>query len=103
MTKHAYDKNQTICTTPFFVEAIVDTARSAYLSIDCPKCLRQALAASEARTHVLRDLLSKVETALSTRRCWVLNTVCLNPAYCDARDACCAGDPDCKPEGEEIP
>jgi hypothetical protein len=98
VTKHAHVKEQTICETTFFVESVVDTTRSAYFAIDCPKCLRQALAASEARTHVLRDLLSKAEILLSTQRCRVYDTACLNPAYCDARDACCAGDPDCKPE-----
>ena len=37
-------------------------------------------------------------------RCRVYDTDCLNPAYCAAHDACCAGDPACKPvqiiEGE---
>ena len=29
--------------------------------------------------------------------CRIYDTACLNPSYCNARDACCAGDPDCKP------
>ena len=98
MTKHVHLREQTICETTFYVEALVDQTRAAYFSIDCPKCLRQALAASEARSHVLRELLSKAEIAVVSRRCRINDTVCLNPAYCDARDACCAGDPDCKPE-----
>ena len=100
MTKHANVKAQLLCETTFFVESCVDTTRSAYLDIDCPKCLRQALRASEARTHVLRELLSKVETTLSSQRCRLYDTPCLNPAYCDARDACCAGDPACKSEDQ---
>jgi len=99
VTKHAHVKGQSICETTFFVESAVDTTRSAYFDTECPKCLRQALKASEARTHVLADLLSKAEIAHSTQRCRVNNTACINPSYCDARDACCAGDPDCKPEG----
>ena len=99
MTKHARVKEQSICETTFFLEALVDQTRSAYLSIDCPKCLRQALAASEARSHVLRELLAKLEVSVESRRCRIYDTACLNPSYCDARDACCAGDPNCKPEG----
>ena len=38
-------------------------------------------------------------------RCRVYDSECINDAYCTANDACCAGDPDCKPpngEGEPI-
>jgi len=63
VSRHARVKEQPMCETTFFVESVVDTTRSAYFDIDCPKCLRQALAASEARTHVLRELLGKLEDA----------------------------------------
>ena len=98
MTRHARVKDQSICETTFFIEVAVDATRAAYFSIDCPKCLRQALAASEARSHVLRELLAKADNIQSSLRCRIYDTPCVNPAYCDARDACCAGDPDCKPE-----
>ena len=97
MTKHARVKDQPICETAFFVEGAVDTTRAAYFVIDCPKCLRKALAASEARSHVLRELLSKAETFMSTQRCHVHHTPCINPDYCKAREACGAGDPGCVP------
>jgi hypothetical protein len=99
VTKHANVKGQSICETTFFVESAVDTTRAAFFDTECPKCLRQALRAAEARTHVLRELLSKAEAVHGSQRCRIYNTVCINPTYCDARDACCAGDPDCKPEG----
>jgi HEPN domain-containing protein len=31
-------------------------------------------------------------------KCRIYDTNCINPRYCDERDACCAGDPDCRPE-----
>jgi len=30
-------------------------------------------------------------------RCRIYDTPCINPAYCDKYDACCAGDMNCKP------
>lgn len=31
-------------------------------------------------------------------KCRIYDTNCINPRYCDEHDACCAGDPDCRPE-----
>lgn len=62
VSKHVLVKEQAICETTFFVESIDATTRSAYRGIDCAACLRQALAAAEQRTFVLRELLAKVET-----------------------------------------
>ncbi len=61
MTKHVLVREQAICETTFFVESIDETTRSAFRDIDCMACLRQALAASEQRTQVLRELLLKTE------------------------------------------
>lgn len=63
MTKHAHVKEQSICEAPFFVADVDETTRAAYRGIDCAACLRQALAASEARTRAIRELLAKVEEA----------------------------------------
>ena len=57
--KHVVHKEVSICEAPFFVASVDETTRQAYRDIDCPACLRQALAASEARTRAIRDLLSK--------------------------------------------
>ena len=59
--QHVLVKEQAICETSFFVESIDETTRLAYRDIGCAGCLRQALVASEQRTHVIRDLLAKVE------------------------------------------
>lgn len=31
-------------------------------------------------------------------KCRIYDTACINPRYCDERDACCAGDMNCRPE-----
>lgn len=34
------------------------------------------------------------------QRCRVTDAQCINPSYCDdGREACCAGDPECQPDG----
>ena len=63
MSKHVLVKEQAICETTFFVEAVDETTRSAFRDISCAACLRQALAAAEQRTQVLRELLARVEDA----------------------------------------
>ena len=63
VSKHVLVKEQAICETTFFVESIDETTRLAYRDIGCAACLRQALAAAEQRTQVLRELLAKAETA----------------------------------------
>lgn len=94
-TKHVLLKELAICETSFFVESIDEMTRLAYRNIDCVACLQRAIAASEQRTSVIRDLLAKVEAEV--KWCRVYDTECINPTFCDARDACCAGDPDCTP------
>lgn len=103
MIKHVLLKEQKICETSFFVESIDEMTQRAYRDISCPVCLRQAIAASEQRTQVIRELLAKVEAEV--KWCRVHDTACINPIYCDARDACCAGDPDCMPSdrGKDVP
>jgi hypothetical protein len=61
VSKHVLIKAQAICETTFFVESIDETTRSAFRDIDCKACLLQAIAASEQRTQILRDLLAKME------------------------------------------
>jgi len=31
-------------------------------------------------------------------KCRIYDTDCINPRFCNERDACCAGDPECRPE-----
>jgi len=63
LIKHVIVKEQAICESTFFVASLDETTRLAFRDIDCPACLRQALAAAEQRVHALRDLLAKVEAA----------------------------------------
>jgi hypothetical protein len=62
--KHAcLNGPQTICQTTFFVESTLDTTRSAWCGINCRACLLQGIAASEARTIILRDFLAVLDAA----------------------------------------
>ena len=64
MIKHVLLKAQAICENAFFVESIDETTRLAYRNIDCTACLRRAIAASEQRTQVIREMLAKLEDVL---------------------------------------
>ncbi len=61
MIRHVLAGDRQICSMDTFVAAIHATTRSIYQGIDCPACLRAAIAASEERTVVLRELLDRVE------------------------------------------
>ncbi len=61
MRKHVCAKGQAICDSTFFVESTLDTTRSAWRDIDCRSCILQGIAASEARTQILRDFLAAVD------------------------------------------
>lgn len=58
----------------------------------------------DLRSLLIEDLAGEWDREHS-RRCRVYDTECINPSYCDAHDACCAGDPDCVPPSgrEEVP
>ena len=64
MIKHVLIKQQSICESPFFVASADEMTRTAFHDIDCADCLRQALAAAEARTRAIRELLATLEDAL---------------------------------------
>lgn len=66
---------------------------------DCPSCLRRMAEKHEELAKVFRSRLAEQPTTdrgSVVKRCRVYDALCINPIYCDARDACCAGDPDCK-------
>ena len=52
---------KSICKTDGSVDLVVDATRAVFGSVECPDCLRRAIAESDARGHVLRELLEKVE------------------------------------------
>jgi hypothetical protein len=62
---------------------------------DCADCLRSMAKKHEVLVQVFQSRLAK----LIARRCRIYDEFCINPSYCDAHDACCAGDPNCTPSG----
>jgi hypothetical protein len=50
-----------ICESEGSVERVVDATRAVFMDVECPACLRRAIAESEARLFVLRELLDKAE------------------------------------------
>ena len=56
--KHVLAGDRQICSTVNFIAAIHATTHAVYREIECIGCLRAALAASEERTAVLRELIA---------------------------------------------
>lgn len=94
---HDYENNRAICTRDIPVETIGEAVRADYRHVDCEDCLRRAIAETNERASVLQELL-EAAMAPVTKRCRVYDALCINPSYCDAKDACCAGDPACRTE-----
>lgn len=61
MTRHMYSIKHPICELAASVESIGNATRAIYRVVDCPDCLRLAIAESEERVRVLRDLLGRAE------------------------------------------
>ena len=107
MTKHAHNvMDGQLCLRSHYtaiVEAHKDVEIYQLGDVDCPSCLRLMAEKHEALAEVFRGRLSKLTpTAADPKReawrCRVYDAACINPSYCDARDACCAGDMNCRPE-----
>lgn len=62
---------------------------------DCPICLASMANKHAALAEVFRLRLAALKRV---KRFCVYGDMCLNPIYCDERDACCEGDPDCRKE-----
>ncbi len=102
--RHMHAIDRALCALASSADQIGEATRSIFGDVDCPDCLRRAITEGEERNRVLRDLLAKVEVS-APQRCRIYDTACINPSYCDAHDACCAGDMNCKPSAkpEETP
>ncbi len=50
-----------LCELDPSIEMIGQATRVIYDFVDCPNCLRRAIAEAEERTRVLRELLGAVE------------------------------------------
>lgn len=83
------------------VEAQKDVEIYQYGDLDCADCLRRMVDKHSALAAVFHARLDKLTVVSDSDcvavQCRVYDAACLNPIYCDARDACCAGDPDCVP------
>jgi hypothetical protein len=80
--------------------AIVDAVKDVEIyqlgDVDCPSCLRRMADKHEGIAAVFRARLADLAGGLADR-CRAYDAACINPSYCDARGACCAGDPCCLP------
>lgn len=59
--RHMHAVDRPICEIVASIDLIGQATRSIFGLVDCTDCLRRAIAESEERVRVLRDLLSKVE------------------------------------------
>lgn len=50
-----------LCELSPSVERIGIGTRAIYRTVDCPDCLRRAIAEAEERARVLRELLAKIQ------------------------------------------
>jgi hypothetical protein len=105
VTKHAHSVlDGQLCARSHYV-AIVEAHKDVEIyqlgDLDCQDCLRRMAEKHEALAVVFRDRLTKQlasEHGAAVKRCRVYDAACINPSYCDAHDACCAGDPACRAE-----
>ena len=59
--RHMLSVEHPICGLTSSVSMIGDAVRVIFGSVDCPNCLRRAIAEAEERAIVLRELLVKAE------------------------------------------
>jgi hypothetical protein len=97
--KHVHKIEGQLCMLSHYV-SLVDAQKDVEVyqsgDVDCPDCLLRMAEKHEALAAVFRSRLAALKSEV--KRCRIYDTACLNPGYCDARDACCAGDPDCRAE-----
>jgi len=60
--RHMHSIDRPICEAESSVDALGRATRMIYGGIECPECLRRAIAEAEERARVLRELLAQVET-----------------------------------------
>lgn len=64
-------------------------------AVDCPDCLARL---ADTHAAVAAFFRARLVALSAPKRCRAYDALCINPSYCDARDACCAGDPACRAE-----
>ncbi len=61
--RHLHSIDRPLCQLYPAADQIGDSTRAIYGDVDCPDCLRRAIAEAEIRARVLRELLTRVEGA----------------------------------------
>ena len=59
--RHMHTIDRPLCQLDSPVDLIGSSTRAIYGAVDCPDCLRRAIAEADARSRALRDLLARVE------------------------------------------
>jgi len=59
--RHMHAIDRALCSLASSADLIGDATLSIFGDVDCPDCLRRAIAEGEERICVLRELLAKVE------------------------------------------
>lgn len=59
--RHMHSIDRPICEADSSVEALGRATRMIYGGVECPDCIRRAIAEAEERARVLRELLEKLE------------------------------------------
>lgn len=59
--RHMHSISRPICGLDTSIETIGHATRAIFGDVECPDCLRRAIAEAESRAQVLRELLAKVE------------------------------------------
>ena len=59
--RHMHTIDRALCALASSADLIGDATLSIFGDVDCPDCLRRAIAEGEERIRVLRVLLAKVE------------------------------------------
>ena len=59
--RHMHSIDRPICEAESTVDALGRATRMIYGGVECPDCLRRAIAEAEERARVLRELLEAVE------------------------------------------
>lgn len=107
MTKHVFQSHGGCLCAQSHYAAIVDAKKDVEVyqlgDVDCADCLRRMAEKHEALAEMFRSRLNALIP--KPPRCRAYDAFCINPSYCDARAACCAGDPDCRKEvsWKEVP
>lgn len=60
--RHMHSMDRPICEAESSVDALGRATRMIYGGVECPSCLRRAIAEAEERARVLQELLDKVES-----------------------------------------